>query len=301
MAPVTLNGRTYENVDFLGDGYVGLFPELIFGDMLAELASQNATLNANISAQNANISAKIASFALSGYASTTSLTIGTGARNFVLSQTASISRGTYLAYSAGAPANFMVVDLAAETTSTTAFNTTSRIAVGTGTFAKWVIVPVDAVYRKPYRTITAADTVVASDLGGVINITSGTFTLAFTAAASLLAGFYCTIINTGAGVVTLDPSGAETLDGAATLALSQNQGLTVFCTGSAFLSLESLVRTHALTSHTVSGLTAGHVLRATAANAFAFGALQSTDLPALTRRAERAGRVALWRIARYGR
>lgn len=38
---VTLNGRVYENADFYGRGYVALFPELIFTDMLAELATWN--------------------------------------------------------------------------------------------------------------------------------------------------------------------------------------------------------------------------------------------------------------------
>ncbi|MFH1981760.1 MAG: hypothetical protein ABIL58_07945 [Pseudomonadota bacterium] len=36
---------------------------------------------------------------------------------------------------------------------------------------------------------------------------------------------------------------------------------------------------HTLTGHTASGLTAGHVLRATGAAAFSFGALQASDLP----------------------
>lgn len=38
---VTLNGRVYANADFYGRGYVALFPELIFTDMLAELATWN--------------------------------------------------------------------------------------------------------------------------------------------------------------------------------------------------------------------------------------------------------------------
>lgn len=302
---VTLNGRVYANSDFYGgagDGYVSLFPEPVFSDMIAELASQKGTIDGNIAAQNASIAAKISSFALDGYASTTSLTIGTGARNFVLSQTASITRGTYLVYSAGAPANFMIVDLAADTVSTTTFNTTSRIAVGTGTFANWVIVPVDAVYRKPYRTISAASTVLASDLGGVIEVSSGTFSLAFTAAASLLAGFYVTIINAGAGTVTLDPNAAETIDGATTLALGAGQSLTVVCNGTSFRSLEALVRSHGLlSSHTVSGLTTGHVLKATGATTFGFAAIASSELPAATRRAERAARYQLWRMIGHGR
>ena len=36
---VTLNGNAYVNTDFFGRGYVALFPELIFTDMLAELGT----------------------------------------------------------------------------------------------------------------------------------------------------------------------------------------------------------------------------------------------------------------------
>lgn len=36
---VVLNGRTYTDADFAGLGYVAFFPELIFSDMLAELAT----------------------------------------------------------------------------------------------------------------------------------------------------------------------------------------------------------------------------------------------------------------------
>lgn len=78
---------------------------------------------------------------------------------------------------------------------------------------------------------TAAYTVVAGDLGKIINCTSGTFTVSLTAAASLSSGFTCTIWNTGTGAITIDPNAAETIDGVATLILRQGEGLAVVCNG----------------------------------------------------------------------
>jgi hypothetical protein len=81
---------------------------------------------------------------------------------------------------------------------------------------------------------TGAYTVVAGDLGTIINCTSGTFTVSLTAAATLGAGFTCTIWNTGTATsnsITIDPAGAETIDGTATLILRRGEGLSVVCDG----------------------------------------------------------------------
>jgi hypothetical protein len=78
---------------------------------------------------------------------------------------------------------------------------------------------------------TAAYTVVAGDLGTIINCTSGTFTVSLTAAATLGAGFTCTIWNTGTGAITIDPAGAETIDGKTTLILRAGEGTDIVCDG----------------------------------------------------------------------
>lgn len=87
------------------------------------------------------------------------------------------------------------------------------------------------------RTISSGDTVIASDHGNVIEATSGTFTLAFTAVATLAAGFWCTILNSGTGNVTLDPDSTEQIDGATSWVLYPGGMIDVFCTGSAFESV----------------------------------------------------------------
>jgi hypothetical protein len=78
---------------------------------------------------------------------------------------------------------------------------------------------------------TAAYTVVAGDLGTIINCTANTFTVSLTAAATLGAGFNCWIWNTGTGVITIDPNASETIDLVTTWILRQGEGLQIVCNG----------------------------------------------------------------------
>jgi hypothetical protein len=81
---------------------------------------------------------------------------------------------------------------------------------------------------------TAAYTVVAADLGKIINCTGGTFTVSLTAAATLGSGFTCTIwntSNTATNAITIDPNLTETIDGKATLILRIGEGLNIICDG----------------------------------------------------------------------
>jgi hypothetical protein len=79
---------------------------------------------------------------------------------------------------------------------------------------------------------TAAYTVVAGDAGKIINCTSGNFTVSLTAASTLGTGFNCTVWNTGYGVITIDPNGAETIDNFATRVLAAGEGCQIVCNGS---------------------------------------------------------------------
>lgn len=79
---------------------------------------------------------------------------------------------------------------------------------------------------------TAAYTVVAGDLGTIINCTSGTFTVSLSSAATLGSGFNCWVWNTGSiTVITLAPSGAETIDNATSLILRSGEGLQLVSDG----------------------------------------------------------------------
>ena len=84
-----------------------------------------------------------------------------------------------------------------------------------------------------YVSKTATYTVVASDRGRMIDC-SGTFTLNLTASATLGAGFTIAVRNSGTGDVTLDPSGAELIDGVATVTLLPGEAYDLYCTGTAW-------------------------------------------------------------------
>jgi hypothetical protein len=91
--------------------------------------------------------------------------------------------------------------------------------------------------RRNVADISGGDTIIASDNAKLVNIASGTGTLAFTAAATLAAGFYCVIKNSGTGNVTLNPDGAELIDGLANWILYPGGSILVECDGSAFYSV----------------------------------------------------------------
>jgi hypothetical protein len=79
---------------------------------------------------------------------------------------------------------------------------------------------------------TAAYTVVAGDLGAVINCTSGTFTISLTSAATLGSGFNCWIWNiSDSDTITIDPAGIETIDALSTLVLRNGMGVQIVSNG----------------------------------------------------------------------
>ena len=101
----------------------------------------------------------------------------------------------------------------------------------TATGVKWAAAGGGGSPTLTISSKTAAYTVVAGDLGTVINCTANTFTVALTAAATLGAGFNCWIWNTGAGVITIDPNLTETIDSYTTFVLRQGEGTQIVCDG----------------------------------------------------------------------
>lgn len=85
----------------------------------------------------------------------------------------------------------------------------------------------------PAQTKAASWTLAAADAGTVFTL-SGSFTLAMTASATLGAGWTATFRKIDDGKVTLDPSGAETIDGSATLDVYRGDIFELRCTGAGF-------------------------------------------------------------------
>ncbi len=87
-----------------------------------------------------------------------------------------------------------------------------------------------------YVARTANTMLAAGDLGKFIDITSGTFTQTFDAAATLGGGWWCYIRNIGTGDITLDPNASETIDGVTSGLIVPGDMYTIFCDGSGFVT-----------------------------------------------------------------
>ena len=106
------------------------------------------------------------------------------------------------------------------------------------------------------RTVRTSNTIlVEADRSTLIDITSGTFSQTFTAAATLTTGWFCWIKNSGTGVITLDPNASETINGATTLTLSANKTALVQCDGTGFYAVvaDGIVGDHGVWVHTGNG------------------------------------------------
>ena len=98
-------------------------------------------------------------------------------------------------------------------------------------------------------SLNAGYTFSTADRAGVFRNNTGAVTYDFDGAASLENGWFVYVINGGTGVVTLDPTAAETIDGQSTKAINPDESCIVFSDGS---NLWTLGYGRAITS-TVTG------------------------------------------------
>lgn len=79
-------------------------------------------------------------------------------------------------------------------------------------------------------------TVVAADMGKFFTV-SGSTTISLTAAATLGANFSFSIRNAGVNTVIIDPNGAETIDGVASVSLLPGETCFVICNGTSWTTV----------------------------------------------------------------
>lgn len=99
----------------------------------------------------------------------------------------------------------------------------------------WGDLPGGSEVIRVSRTSNTALT--TSNSGNLIDITSGTFTQTFDAAATLGNGWFCYIRNSGTGDITLDPNGSETIDGLTSYVMYPGEVRLVQCDGTGFNSV----------------------------------------------------------------
>lgn len=90
--------------------------------------------------------------------------------------------------------------------------------------------------RGAYRSVTTSGNVLSGDYLIIADATAGAITMTLPPAALLSGRIYVfKRINSGANAVIVDPSGAETIDGAATYTLSaQWNSVTIMSNGTAW-------------------------------------------------------------------
>lgn len=97
-------------------------------------------------------------------------------------------------------------------------------------------VPIAGLGNVGYAARTSNTQLVAADKNKLIDITSGTFSQTFAAAATLGDGWWCYIRNSGSGDITLEPDGAEQIDGLTNFIMYPGELRLVRSTGSALIS-----------------------------------------------------------------
>lgn len=121
------------------------------------------------------------------------------------------------------------------------FRTYRRKTNGAGTTdpsvdsTNWAPMAADTASIRRERTSNAA--LAIADNRCEIVFTSGTFTQTISACATLGNGWTAVLVNDGTGIITLDPSGSEAIDGQASIVMLPGEARRLQCDGTALHSV----------------------------------------------------------------
>lgn len=224
--PFALNGHTYTEAMFAGLGYMTEFPNVAAD--IAAVAVQVAADAVTAASQGASLLAT----------STTSTLVGTGARTFTTQASKQYAAGMWvIVVRTSAPTTWMLGQVTSYSGTSLAISVSA--INGSGTYTDWSIGvsgpqgAAGSITNLLTSAKSSAYTAVAGDKGTVIRCT-GTWTLALTSAATLASGWWCWVVNDGTGVITVDPSAAQTVNGVATVAMYPGEMALLQCDGTLF-------------------------------------------------------------------
>jgi len=176
--------------------------------------------------------------------SITGMTISNISQSFMLQQTGKnfvVGQWVTIADAINPSTSWMAGGITAFNSGTGNITVNVVMSVGAATLSNWVVTAASAFVETPTfggRSARTSNTVLAgSDLGKLIDITSGTFTQTFTAAATLGGNWFCHIRNSGTGDITLDPNGSELIDGLTSYIMYPGETRLVTCDGTGFYTM----------------------------------------------------------------
>ena len=250
MTSVTLQGNTYsddgtEIKDMLNGGHRTHFFPLVqdYVTTAADVEADATQVAADkISAENAAGSTK--------GTSTTSVVVGSGSKALTTQASKQFEIGNYLTIVRTSDVTVkMFGDVTAYNSGTGSLTVNVILFENSGTFTDWTIAlsGPDGVQGATgdgsvtYQTKSATYTLTAADKASFFELT-GTWTLSLQAAATLGSTWATKIKNVGTGTITLDPSGAETINGNATKAIYPGAYYELMCDGTSLrTSVEPLI------------------------------------------------------------